>query len=136
MTVNLADAKVLIAGAEATATAMDRCVSIVVADSRARVVMLMRMDGAPWFTTGIATAKARTCVDMSADSGSLAGLQADLPGVWALADSQVAYPLTCLGGGVVIHDADGAVIGAIAVSGATEEEDVAIAHGGVATWRS
>lgn len=136
MTLNLADAKTLLAGAETTAITMDRTVSIVVTDARARVVMLMRMDGAPWFTTGIATAKARTCVDMGADSGSLAGLQSDLPGVWALADSQVAYPLTSLGGGVVIHDADGAVIGAIAVSGASEEEDVAIAQGGVATWRS
>ena len=135
MSLTLADAKKLIAGAEATAVAMERNVSIVVVDSRAVPLMMQRMDGAFWGTPGIATAKARTSVDMNADSGSLAGLKADLPGVWSLIESQVAYPITSLGGGLVIH-VDGQVVGAIAVSGASEDEDIAIATAGIAAWQS
>lgn len=135
MSLTLADAKTLIAGAEAAAIAMDRKVSIVVVNARALPIMMQCMDDAFWFTPGIATAKARTSVDMNADSGSLAGLQADLPGVWSLIEAQVAYPITSLGGGVVIHT-DGAVAGAIAVSGASEEEDIEIAKAGIVAWRS
>lgn len=110
-------------------------ISIAVVDQRGHDVLVVRGDGAPWFTTGVARAKAATAALMGAASGDLAGLRAAHPELLDLIGEQTTVPVTTLPGGVPVRlGAD--VIGAIGVSGADPDEDVAFARAGVAALRA
>jgi len=109
-------------------------VSCCVVDASGDELAGIRMDGAVWFTSGVARAKARTAARMGADSAALAGLKADYPELLALIDGQLPFDVTTLPGGVVIRDGS-AVVGAVGVSGAHPDQDVAVATAGIAAWR-
>lgn len=110
-------------------------ISVAVVDQRGHDVLVVRGDGAPWFTAGVARAKAATSALMGAQSGDLAGVQAAHPQLIDLIDAQTVQPLTTLPGGVPVRLA-GTVVGAIGVSGADPDEDVAFARIGLAAVRA
>lgn len=99
---------------------------VAVVDPGGHLLYLERGDGVPWGTIDVAVLKAQTSVRFDQPSKHLetnlvdqgmTGL-ANLPGV------------ACFEGAVPIHDADGRLLGAIAVSGLTKELDGEIAQAG------
>ncbi len=109
------------------AAAREVRVSVVVVDARGELVGSLRMDGAPGFTPSVARAKARTSVLMGADSGSLAGLKADYPELVDQISDHAGFRITTMAGALVLRDGD-EVAGAVAVSGAHPDVDVACAE--------
>ena len=106
-------------------------VSCCVVDGAGQEVVTARMDGAPVFTTHIARSKARTSALLRMDTSRAAGLLADHPGLGELIGETVPFTLTTLGGGVAVL-ADGRLVGAIACSGATPDQDADCARAGEA----
>ena len=128
-------AQQILAAAIAHAESIGVRLSISVADDRGHEVLTARMDGAPWFTPHIARTKAKTCVAMGMDSKDVGGLGQAHPGLLEVIQEQVGHTVPLLGGGVVVRDAGGAVLGAVAGSGAHPDEDAAAASAGAALWR-
>lgn len=108
--------------------------SFSIADERGHEILTARMDGAPWFTPHIARTKAKTCVAMGVDSREVADLDAAHPGLIRVIEEQVGHTVTILGGGIVVKDGDGTVLGAVAGSGAHPDQDAECARAGVAAW--
>lgn len=124
-------ARAILDAALAAARAEGIRVSCCVVDANGHELTSARMDGAPWFTAGVARAKARTSATMRADSGSLADLRAAYPELIVLIDNQLPFDFTTLPGGIVIRDGE-TVLGAVGVSGAHPDQDVACAQAGIA----
>ncbi|GEC03242.1 hypothetical protein SSP24_08970 [Streptomyces spinoverrucosus] len=101
-------------------------VNISVCDRAAHLAGFLRMDGAILGTIDVAHRKARTAALFEADSGAL-GKVAHPDGPSYMVE-HTNGGLINFGGGVVIKDADGVVIGAVGVSGASVEEDEIIAR--------
>jgi glc operon protein GlcG len=119
----------------AAAAARGASISVAVVDARGELVASLRMDGAPGFTPSVARAKARTSVLMGADSGALAGLKADYPELVDQISDHAGFRITTLPGSLLVRDGgSGAVLGAVAVSGAHPDDDVACAEAGRAVW--
>ncbi|MGD9955700.1 MAG: heme-binding protein [Candidatus Nanopelagicales bacterium] len=133
---DLSLAQQVLAAAVAHAEEIGVRLSLSVADERGHEVLTLRMDGAPWFTPHIARTKAKTCVAMGMDSAELAGLDSAHPGLLRVIEEQVGHTVTTLGGGVVVKDATGAVLGAVAGSGAHPDQDAAAARAGADHWRT
>lgn len=121
----LDDAKRMAAAAEAEAMAHNWTVSIAVCDAGGHPILLQRMDGAPLMSAAVAPEKARTCVL----SGKPSKVFEDMVNNGRFA--ALALPVVPLEGGepVVV---DGAVIGAVGVSGVKAGEDAQVARAGVA----
>lgn len=131
----LGAARAAVDAATAAAHADGTAISVVVVDHRGYDVLVQRGDGAPWFTAGVARAKAATAALMGAGSGDLAGLKAAHPELVDLIGIQAAQPLTTLPGGVPVR-VGGVVLGAVGVSGADPAQDLAYAKAGVAALRA
>jgi glc operon protein GlcG len=99
-------------------------VSIAVVDDAGALVAFQRMTGVPRFSADFAIAKARTAAAFATETSRLEELYADRP---VFAHSFVAQGGYFLGRGGVPIVVDGAVVGAIGVSGADAhgEEDMA-----------
>ena len=123
--IELADAQKMAAAARAHAESNGWNISVSVADSTGHIVVTERMSGAPLMSAEIAAEKATGAVragkptmaleDMI-NNGRTAGLQ---------------LPVTALGGGELVM-VDGAVAGAVGISGLTPAQDVEVAQAGVA----
>ncbi|MFF3468135.1 GlcG/HbpS family heme-binding protein [Streptomyces sp. NPDC001984] len=101
-------------------------VNISVCDRAAHLAGFLRMDGAVLGTIDVAHRKARTAALFETDSAALGGVaHPDGPSYMV---EHTNGGLINFGGGVVIKDADGTVIGAVGVSGASVEEDETIAQ--------
>ena len=98
-----------------------------VSDSRGELISLLRMDGAPVPSVLVAMSKVWTAARERSATGPLGkGFQEK---GWQMANSDPRY--TGWDGGIpVLHR--GQVVGAVAVSGLTQEEDAEIARLGVA----
>ncbi|MBK6971998.1 MAG: heme-binding protein [Sterolibacteriaceae bacterium] len=121
----LDDAKRMAAAAEAEAVAHDWTVSIAVCDAGGHLILLQRMDGAPLMSAAVAPEKARTCVL----SGKPSKVFEDMVNNGRFA--ALALPVVPLEGGEPVL-VDGAVIGAVGVSGVKAGEDAQVARAGVA----
>lgn len=96
-------------------------------DTGANLVTFSRMDGAWLASNELAIAKARTSVMFQAPSEALnAPPQAGEPVPHF--DHIHAGGLLLMGGGLPLFDGDGALIGALGVSGGTPEQDAALAR--------
>jgi glc operon protein GlcG len=125
-------------GAAEARIALDACLedlarrgkaaTIAVADGHGELIALWRMDGASLPSIVIAGNKAYTAARVRADSGDMGrGVKASGDDVHYHGDSRyVGWD----GGAVVMHN--GECLGSVAVSGLSGEEDLAIAHAGVA----
>lgn len=121
----LDDVKRIAAAAEAEAVANQWAVSIAVCDAGGHALWLQRMDGAPLMSAVVAPEKARTCVL----TGKPSKVFEDMVNKGRIA--ALSMPVVPLEGGepIVI---DGAVVGAVGVSGVTAGEDAQVARAGVA----
>jgi glc operon protein GlcG len=120
-----------VAAAVLAAAAAGRQVSVAVVDDRGHDLVVLRGDGAAWFTPGIARAKAASAAAMRSPTAALADLRATYPELVDLVDGQLARPLTTLPGGVPLL-LDGRHVGGLGVSGAHPDEDVGYAEQGAA----
>ena len=105
-------------------------VAVCITDAAGRGLVALRMDGAPWPCADVARAKAETACAFGTATHALGeALDDEHPRV---AQGLVGGGhLTLVGGGVPLT-AEGEVIGAIGVSGASESEDIACAEAGAA----
>ncbi|MBB2205265.1 GlcG/HbpS family heme-binding protein [Gluconacetobacter takamatsuzukensis] len=110
--------------AEAERRGVIVCVSIL--DAAAWPVAFGRMDGVALGCIDVCNKKARTAALFQMDSADFAMIAC--PGGEAYSLEQTNGGLTSFGGGLAIRDGKGAVVGGIGVSGASTEDDIAIAR--------
>lgn len=110
---------------------MNRLCSVAVVDDRGIPIIIYRMDHTPSPTADIAYDKAWTAASFGMPSSDIVKLgNPSCPG-FGFNTENYNYRLTPIAGGLPIKDGD-EVTGGIGVSGATPEEDVAIAQAGIA----
>jgi uncharacterized protein GlcG (DUF336 family) len=117
----------VLAAAERAAAGIDVPVCIAVGDPGGNLVAYARMDGAPLLSASIAQDKAYTVTAFNGMPthqwyGVLENEPALLHGI-VKTDRFVIF-----GGGIALRDLDGALIGAVGVSGGSAEQDQAIAE--------
>ncbi len=100
---------------------------IAVADSHGELISLLRMDGAPLPSVEVATRKCLTAARERTPTGELG--RRFLKDGWQLANSDPRF--TGWDGGAPVRHR-GRVVGAVAVSGLTQEEDAELARLGIA----
>lgn len=125
MTLTLAEARSVLDEALSLATTDGHRVSIAIVDHHGREVCSARMDGANWFTLGVALAKAQTAATFHRPTDSLSKLKEDYPELFVHIDDQLHFRPTTLPGGVPLGS--NAMLGGIGVSGAHPEHDLRIA---------
>jgi uncharacterized protein GlcG (DUF336 family) len=132
VSLDLADARRIIAAAERKAVEIGIPYNIAVADAGGALVAHVRMDGAWLGSVDIAINKAWTARAFDASTEDLSHVTQSGQqgfGLNTTNDSKVVI----FGGGVPIKR-DGAVIGAVGASGGTVEQDVAVAKAGAAVF--
>ena len=113
-----------VAHAEAHKRGVSVCISIL--DAAAWPVAFVRMDGVALGIIDVANKKARTAVLFQMDSAAFAKIGHPEGDAYTLENTNGG--LTSFGGGIVLKAADGRVLGSIGVSGASTEDDIAIAQ--------
>lgn len=132
MPLNLLQAQEVAARAHAKAGELNIRITVAVVDEGGLLVALARMDGAPPLTPQIAEAKAVGAAMLHRDGGSLADLAKDRPGFFGVVDRLVRVPIVPGLGSVLIRR-EGAVLGAVGVSGGRPEQDLECAEAGVSS---
>jgi uncharacterized protein GlcG (DUF336 family) len=129
MSLTLEHSVALAQAALARAASRGMAVSVAVIDASYFLKTGMRADGAGAPTLDIAFGKARAALAFGCSSRQIADALAGnaLAGPSVLAS--VPGPIVLLPGGVLLHDAAGAVIGAIGVAGGAPDDDEAVASG-------
>ena len=126
----LAQAQKVVAAAEAKAQAQGTLMNIAVIDAGGNLKAFGRMDGAFLGSIDIALKKAKTARDFNMSSkelGDLAQPGKPLYGIEVTNDG-----LAIFGGGELLRDKSGTIIGAIGVSGSSVEDDMGVAEAGAA----
>jgi uncharacterized protein GlcG (DUF336 family) len=125
VSLTLAQAQIWVEKAQQKAKQMNLRVSVYVLDESGIPVAFVRMDGADISTPDIARAKAYTAVAFKRHTGELVEEMKNSPldanGLMQVGQGRVIF----IAGGVLAKK-DGAVLGAIGVSGAEADEDHAI----------
>ncbi|SRR5712692_4477000 len=106
-------------------------VSVAVVDELGQLLQLDRMDGAQLMGPDAALAQAQTAINFQRPTSAVAELARVNPDLVRGLQQAVTFPIMASGGGVPITR-DGVVVGAIGVSGATAEQDEALATTAVA----
>ncbi|MBS1002235.1 heme-binding protein [Acetobacter persici] len=122
---NCTAAHAMLNAALAEAHRMNVSVCIAIVDAAAWPVAFLRMDNTILGAIDIANKKARTAVLFQMDSAEFAEIAH--PNAHAYTLENTNGGLISFGGGLVLKDADGTVVGAIGVSGASTADDIAIA---------
>ena len=128
--VTLEQAQKVLEAAKVKAKEQGTLMDIAVVDAGGNLKAFVRMDGAFLGSTDIAIKKARTArfFNMSSmELGALAQPGKPLFGIEVTNDGLVIF-----GGGELLKDKNGVIIGAVGVSGSSVENDVAVAKAGVA----
>ncbi|BAM02269.1 hypothetical protein PSMK_01100 [Phycisphaera mikurensis NBRC 102666] len=128
-TLDLATAYVAVKAAIEKCEQMGVKMNIAVVDAGANLVAFARMDGAWLGSTDIAVRKAKTARFFDMPTGDIGELSQPGGPLYEIESSNgglITFP-----GGVPIRNADGAVIGAIGVSGSTVEDDHEVAMAGL-----
>ncbi|EXS72040.1 GlcG/HbpS family heme-binding protein [Sphingobium sp. Ant17] len=132
MTLTLVQARTIID----TALAQPRgdnapALAVVVLDAGAHPLAFARQDGASLFRFDIAKAKATGALGMGADTRVIAGRAANNPTFFQSVVAVTGGQLALSPGGVLIRELEGAVIGAVGISGDTGDCDEACAIAGI-----
>jgi uncharacterized protein GlcG (DUF336 family) len=122
--VTKAAADALVQAAVAKAAELELAVTIAVVDESGTLKALARMDGAPVPTVAVAQAKARTAAQWGAPTGLWRTLGKDDPGL--LIGFVGALGEVGIFGGASPVKSDGAVVGGVASSGGSEDQDAEI----------
>ena len=126
---NTETARRMMDAARASALELGKGVSIAIVDSGGNLMCMERVNDAAPATTFIAESKAVASVMMGRDSGRLAFMQENFPTILDAVSARVGGRFLAVQGAVVVLDGK-ATEGAVGVSGATSEEDEAIARAG------
>ncbi|MCW2844427.1 MAG: hypothetical protein JWN22_2343 [Nocardioides sp.] len=132
MSIDLETARTLVAAAREHATATDcKPMTVVVIDAGGHVVAVEREDGCSTKRFEIAFGKAHGAVSLGLGSRALMERAEQQPYFIAAATAAVGGSLVPVPGGVLVRDGDGALLGAVGVSGDTSDKDEAVAVAGI-----
>ena len=126
-------AREIIEAAHVRAAHLNLRVSVAVVDAGAHLIALGRMDGAIPISPQIAEAKAVSAAMFQRDGGSLLQTATERPAFFTGVSGLTRTKLVP-GPGSVLLEHDGAVVGAIGVSGAKPEQDLECAEAGAAAF--
>jgi uncharacterized protein GlcG (DUF336 family) len=126
----LAQAQKVVAAAEAKALQQGTLMNIAVIDAGGNLKAFGRMDGAFLGSIDISLKKAKTARDFNMSSKELGDLAQ--PGKPLYGIEVTNGGLAIFGGGELIRDKSGTIIGAIGVSGSSVEDDMAVSQAGAA----
>ena len=121
-------ARAVVDAAKAKATAIDTKMDIAVVDAGGNLKAFLRMDGAWLGSIDIAIKKAKTARFFDMPTGEIGKLSQPGGPLYNIEHSNgglITFP-----GGLPLRTADGALIGAIGVSGSSVEDDHAVAIAG------
>ncbi|TBW41025.1 heme-binding protein [Siculibacillus lacustris] len=119
-----------IAAAKAEARRQGTLMNIAVVDAGGTLKAFERMDGAFLGSVDISIRKAKTARMFNMSTKALGDISQ--PGQSLYGIEVTNGGLVLFGGGELLHDADGVIIGAIGVSGSSVENDMAVAQAGAA----
>lgn len=122
---NSSTATAMLNAALAEAKRMNVSVCISIMDAAAWPVAFLRMEGTILGAIDIANKKARTAVLFQMNSAEFAEIAH--PNAHAYTLENTNGGMISFGGGLVLKAADGSIVGAIGVSGASTADDIAIA---------
>lgn len=125
MTLELAEQ--LLAAVKVHAAEAGFAAAAVVVDAGGYPVALFRQDGCRLLTVDVALGKAYAAAAYRMDSGRLADLARQEPAFWTSVAAATGNRLVLGAGGVPVL-VDGAVVGALAVSGGTPIQDAELAR--------
>jgi len=131
MPLTLEIAETIIANARAKAVELGRSCSIAVVDAGGYLVAFARLDGGRWVNVDIAQAKAVGAAAFQRDASELYGMIEHNPGFFQQMLHTTKGRIMIDIGSLVIKDRDGNVVGAVAASGASAEEDEVIVRAGL-----
>lgn len=126
--ISLEQARAAVSAAIEKAKQIDTKMNIAVVDAGANLKAFARMDGAWLGSIDISIKKAKTARFFDMNTGVIGSLSQPGGSLFGIEHSNqglITFP-----GGVVIKNKDGAVIGAIGVSGSSVENDHAVAEAG------
>jgi uncharacterized protein GlcG (DUF336 family) len=124
-----AAARQMMDAAREKAAEVGKPVSVAIVDAGGNLMALERLGDAPSATVIVAEGKAVASAVMGRDSGRLEAMAQSLPLIINSLMLRYEGRFVPAQGGVVVRE-DGDVVGAVGVSGATSEEDEAIARAG------
>jgi uncharacterized protein GlcG (DUF336 family) len=124
------DAKRMLEAARAKATEIGKPVSVAVLDAAGAMLVFERINDAAPFTAVVAEGKAQASAFTGRDSAQLAGMAQNVPALTNALTTRLNGRFVPVQGAITLRDASGGIVGAIGVSGATAEEDEAIARAG------
>ena len=132
MTITLAQSRTLIDAALAKGRALDlKPLSVVVLDPRAAMVAMMSEDGVSRMRARIAHGKANAAIALGMGTRALMN-RAEQQAYFIQAVNGVAGgDMVPVPGGVLIQDQEGALLGAVGISGDTSDNDEAAAIAGI-----
>ena len=131
MTLSLAQAREIIAGARAAGSSSGfKPLTVVVLDAGGHVLAVEREDGSSNKRFEIAYGKAHGAVSLGMGSRALMARAEQQPFFIAAVTHSVGA-LVPVPGGVLVKDADGAVLGAVGVTGDTSDHDEEAALAGI-----
>jgi len=128
--ISLEQAQAIVAAAVAKAQEIDTKMDIAVVDAGGNLKAFARMDGAWLGSIDIAIKKANTARNFDMNTGAIGELSQPGGPLYNIEHSNgglITFP-----GGVPLTTADGAVVGAIGVSGSSVENDHTVAAAGAA----
>ncbi len=129
---DLADAEKLIAAAQEKARSINVNVTVAIVDEGGHLVALARMDGANAMSPMIATGKAVGAAMFRRDGAWLLSTANDRPAFWNAVKDMPGRDMVPGPGSLPVKKGD-RVIGAIGVSGAAPNEDLACAEAAVSS---
>jgi uncharacterized protein GlcG (DUF336 family) len=132
MSIDLDTARALVAAAREHAAATDcKPMTVVVIDTGGHVVAVEREDGSSTRRFEIAFGKAHGAVSLGLGSRALMERAEQQPYFMAAATAAIGGALVPVPGGVLVRDGEGALVGAVGVSGDTSDKDEAVAVAGI-----
>lgn len=132
-TLNLAAANLIIEAALAHGSILGlKPLSVAVLDAGGHLIAFARQDRSSNLRPQIAMGKASGALDLGVSSRKIADMAAERPSFIGAAAGIAHAGLIPAAGGVLVHDAAGAVIGAVGVTGDTSDNDEACALHGIA----
>ena len=126
--ISAAQARAVVDAAKAKAAEIETKMNIAVVDAGGNLKAFLRMDGAWLGSIDIAVRKARTARLFDMPTGEIGKLSQPGGALYGIEHSNgglITFP-----GGVPIKSAQGAIIGAVGVSGSTVEDDHTVAAAG------
>ncbi len=128
------DARRMLEAARAKATEIGKPVTVAVLDASGALVVLERFDDAPPHTAVVAEGKGAASAFTGRDSGALAAMAQNATPVFnAIVARMQGQRFVPHQGAVPVRDQNG-IAGAVGVSGATSDEDEAIARAAAAAY--